>query len=127
MKWLTVAATGCALITLAMLLAVLSIVDKEHFRSIVGTAFLGSILGAMILGGLLVLIGTWKLPLRKNWRGWVLFVWGAIALTSPLFGILFLLPWGVLALMLPLVIAILLTQSSELRRAALPDTATSRP
>jgi hypothetical protein len=35
-------------------------------------------------------------------------LWGLIALTSPAFRIMFLLPWGVLALSLPFVVAILI-------------------
>jgi len=38
-------------------------------------------------------------------------VWALIALTSPAFGIMFLLPWGIVVVMLPLVIAVLLRQS----------------
>jgi hypothetical protein len=34
-----------------------------------------------------------------------LLLWALIALTSPAFGMLFLVPWGVLALTLPIVIA----------------------
>jgi hypothetical protein len=36
-------------------------------------------------------------------------VWALIALTSPAFGYLFLLPWGVLLVALPAVIAALVT------------------
>jgi len=59
------------------------------------------------VGAILLLIGTWMLPLRKTWRGIVLFVWALIAITSPLFGWMFLFPWGLLALSLPLVVWIL--------------------
>ena len=38
-------------------------------------------------------------------------LWGLIAVTSPWFGLLFLVPWAVVAIGLPLVIAILRRQS----------------
>jgi len=41
-----------------------------------------------------------------------------VALTSPAFGLMFLLPWGVLALSLPLVIAILMRLFRSRRLAA---------
>jgi hypothetical protein len=44
------------------------------------------------------------LPERASWRGIVLILWAVIALTSPLFGIMFLRPWGILAIRLPLII-----------------------
>jgi hypothetical protein len=42
-------------------------------------------------------------------------LWGLIALTSPGFGLMFLLPWGLVALGLPLVIAILLRHSRMMK------------
>jgi hypothetical protein len=38
-------------------------------------------------------------------------LWGLIAVTSPWFGLLFLVPWAVVAIGLPFVIAILRRQS----------------
>jgi Ca2+/Na+ antiporter len=108
-RWLWLAAIGCALVVLAMITSALVIWDKPHFGWMVGTAFLGIITSGCLVGGLLVLVGTLKLPERWTWRGIVLLVWALIALTSPAFGFLFLLPWGVLALMLPLIVPIFVT------------------
>ena len=89
-----------------MIVSALVILDKKHFGWMVDTWFLPIIASGCLVGGLLVLIGTLKLPERWTWRGIVLLVWALIALTSPAFGFLFLLPWGVLVLMLPLVIPV---------------------
>ena len=106
-NWLYVAIAGCALIVLAMLVVALVLVDKPHFGWLVGSAFLGTITAGVFVGAILLALATWNLPARKTWRGAVLFTWSAIALTSPLFGFLFLLPWGVLVLTLPVVISVL--------------------
>jgi hypothetical protein len=105
--WLRVATIGVALVVLAMVVSFLVIADKERFGFLVGSAFLGVITSGVLVGGILVVIAAWKLPERKSWRGIALIVWGLIALTSPAFGLMFLLPWGVLALMLPVVIVAL--------------------
>ncbi|HEY4640029.1 MAG TPA: hypothetical protein VII75_01675, partial [Thermoanaerobaculia bacterium] len=55
------------------------------------------------------------LPDRKTWRGITLMVWGLIAVTSPLFGLLFLVPWAVVAVALPLVMIILLRHSRRMK------------
>lgn len=99
--------TGCALVVLAMLVSAAVILDKEHFGWMVGSPFLPIVASGCLVGGLLVLVGTLKLPERWTWRGLVLLAWALIALTSPAFGFLFLVPWGVLVLMLPLVIPVL--------------------
>jgi MFS family permease len=106
--WLITATIGVALATLAMLTIALVMLDKTHFGWMVGTWFLEIISSGMIAGGFVLLIGAAFLPERKTWRGIVLLLWGLIAVTSPAFGILFLFPWGVLALSLPLIIAILM-------------------
>lgn len=80
--------------------------DKEHFGWMVGGMFLPTIVSGCFVGALLMLVGTLMLPERWTWRGIVLLVWALIALTSPGFGYLFLLPWGVLALLLPVVIPV---------------------
>lgn len=101
------AIAGCAAVVLAFIVVALVIFDKPHFGGLVGTPFLWIVSSGVIAGGLLVAIGTWLLPIRRTWRGAVLFVWALIAITSPGFGFLFLAPWSVLALTLPVVIAIL--------------------
>ena len=106
--WLITATIGVALATLAMLTIALVMLDKSHFGWMVGTWFLEIISSGMIAGGLVLLVGAAFLPERKTWRGIVLIVWALVAVTSPGFGILFLFPWAVLALSLPLIIAILM-------------------
>jgi hypothetical protein len=44
-------------------------------------------------------------------------LWGLIAVTSPLFGLLFLVPWAVVALMLPLIMIILLRHARLMKPA----------
>jgi hypothetical protein len=105
--WLRVATAGVVLVVIPMILSVLVIADKKHFGWMVGSAFLAVTGGGVILGGLLLLVAAIRLPQRKTWRGITLIVWALIAITSPLFGWLFLLPWGVLALLLPVVIVAL--------------------
>ncbi|HEX6097675.1 MAG TPA: hypothetical protein VF432_15210 [Thermoanaerobaculia bacterium] len=112
--WLRLATIGVALVVLAMVVSFLVIADKENFGFLVGSAFLGVITSGVIVGGILLAISAWKLPERKSWRGIALIVWGLIAVTSPAFGFMFLLPWGVLALSLPVVIVALV----QLRRPA---------
>ena len=101
------AAVGCGLVVLAMLVSALVILDKKHFGWMVGTWLLPVIGSGCIVGAVMMLIGALKLPERWTWRGIVLLVWAAIALTSPGFGLMFLLPWSVLVLMLPVVITVL--------------------
>jgi hypothetical protein len=108
-KALRFATVGCVLVVIAMAAVALVLVDKPHFGFLVGTWFLAVISSGVIVGGLVLLIATWNLPQRGTWRGVVLFIWALVALTSPVFGIMFLFPWGVLALTLPLIIWILAT------------------
>ena len=105
--WLALATAGCALVALALAVAFLVVIDKKHFGRFVGPLFLPVMTSGIYAGALMLLIGTWNLPLRRDWRGFVLFAWAAIALASPLFGIMFLLPWGALVVMLPWVLWIL--------------------
>ncbi|HVG24877.1 MAG TPA: hypothetical protein VND45_12030 [Thermoanaerobaculia bacterium] len=108
-RWLQLAAAGCAFVVLAMIVSALVLVDKTHFGWMVGTAFLGIITSGCIVGALLMLVSALMLPERKTWRGIVLIAWALIALTSPLFGFLFLVPWGVLVIMLAVVIPVFVT------------------
>jgi MFS family permease len=104
-RWLILAMAGCGLVVLAMAISALVVIDKPRFGWLVGTMFLPAITSGVMVGSILLLIGAWNLPERKRWRGVTLLMWGLIALTSPAFGIMFLLPWGFLVLMLPFVIA----------------------
>lgn len=105
--WLNAATIGVALSALAMLAIALTMLDKSHFGWMIGTYFLEIISAGMMVGGLILIVGALMLPERKTWRGITLILWGLIALTSPGFGWVFLFPWLVLALTLPLVIVIL--------------------
>jgi MFS family permease len=106
--WLIVTTIGCALVTLAMLTIALTMLDKTHFGWMIGTWFLEIISSGMIAGSLVLLIGVFCLPERWTWRGITLIVWGLIGITSPAFGLLFLFPWLLLALTLPVIVAILI-------------------
>lgn len=97
------ATVAVALVAIPLIVICLVMVDKPHFGGLVGSMFLPVITCGIYLGAILLLIATWNLPIRKTWRGGVLFAWALIALASPWFGLLFLLPWGVLVLSLPLV------------------------
>src|SRR5438477_6832536 len=109
-RWLTLAWIGCALVMLPMAIIALEIIDKPHFGRLVGPMFLPVITISIILGGLLMLIAGFKLPDRKNWRGYVLMAWGIVAAASPAAGaFLIFFPWGILVLSLPLVVWILVS------------------
>ena len=97
-------AAGLVFALCALLTVLLVMVDKSHFGGLVGWAFLPVITSGVIVGGLMMLVGSLFLPERWSWRGITLIVWALIAATSPLFGYLFLLPWGLLAVSAPLVI-----------------------
>jgi hypothetical protein len=114
------ATVGVSLVVLAMIVAALVIWDKQHFGWLVGSAFLPVLTSGVLVGSILVLAGALLLPRRKSWQAILLIVWALIALTSPLFGFLFLLPWAVLAVLLPVVIVALvgLRRESSSRRVA---------
>lgn len=105
--WLIVVTIGFALVLCAMIVVGLVIADKRHFGGLVGSAFLPVITSGVLVGGIIMLIGSLLIPERKTWRGMVLILWALIAVTSPLFGLMFLLPWGLLAVSVPLVIWVL--------------------
>jgi asparagine N-glycosylation enzyme membrane subunit Stt3 len=103
--WLIAATVGVAMVTIALIVTALVTFDK--FRFIVGTWFLPIITSGVIAGALVLLVAAFALPERKSWRGMTLILWALIALISPAFGLLFLLPWALLAITLPVVIVIL--------------------
>ncbi|SRR5258706_5825730 len=105
--WLIVSTIGVSLAILAMLAIALVMLDKKHFGWMIGTYFLEIISAGMMVGGFILFLSVWFLPERWSWRGITLLLWGLVALTSPAFGIMFLFPWAVLAVMLPLVVVIL--------------------
>ncbi len=104
-KWLVVASTGYALILLALLLVGVALLAKKQF----GPPFLGSV-GVLVLAGSVALESAMAaLPFPRTWRTWAVILWGFIAMTSPLFGVMFLLPWGFLLLTAPIICSVLLT------------------
>jgi hypothetical protein len=109
--WIIAAWIGCVMVSIPMVVVAAVIIDKPHFGWLVKSLFLEFISGGVMAGGLLVFIAAWFLPERKTWRGIALMLWAVIALTSPAFGLMFLLPWSLVAVGLPLVIAILRRQS----------------
>jgi hypothetical protein len=109
--WLISAWAGVIMVLIPMLIVAAVLIDKPHFGWMVQSLFLEFVSGGVMAGGLLVLIAAFFLPERKTWRGITLMLWGLIALTSPGFGLMFLLPWAFVAAGLPLVIAILHRQS----------------
>ena len=106
-RWLLLASAGVAFVILAMIAVALLLYDKPHFGWMMGPAFLGIIASGVIVGGAMVLVAALMLPERWTWRGIVLIAWGLIAAASPIFGYLFLAPWALLAVLLPVVIVIL--------------------
>jgi hypothetical protein len=107
--WLRVGVVGFVMVLLALLTVALVMFDKPHFGRLVNWAFLPVITSGVIVGGVILFVSALMLPERKTWRGITLIVWALIALTSPLFGITFLFPWGLLAASTPLIIWIFRT------------------
>jgi hypothetical protein len=105
--WLWVATIGCALVCMTMIVVALVLLDKPHFGFLVGPYFAPIMGGGVFVGAFLVLIAAFMLPEKRTWRGITLIAWALIALTSPAFGFLFLLPWSILVVSLPIVIVIL--------------------
>lgn len=108
-SWLIAGTIGVAMAVLTLLVLALTMLDKSHFGFLVGTWFLEIISAGMLVGGFILFLSACLLPERNSWRGITLILWGLVAFTSPAFGILFLFPWAVLTLTLPLVVWILRT------------------
>jgi 4-hydroxybenzoate polyprenyltransferase len=106
-RGLFAATAGCAMISTVLLLAALVLLFKPQFGHLVGPWFLPGMSVMVLGGGLAMLWGAWKLRGRRGWEWIALFAWGAVALTSPAFGIMFMLPLGVLVVFLPVVIVAL--------------------
>ena len=105
--WLIAAWIGVIMVLIALLAVAALVFDKAQFGWLEKSLFLEVVSGGVMAGGLIVFIAAWFLPERKTWRGITLMLWGLLAVTSPWFGLLFLFPWAVVAVALPLVIAIL--------------------
>ena len=96
---------GFLAVVAVLLVSALVIVDKPHFGWLVGPAFLPAVTITIVAGGILMFIGVRKSVPRGGWRRPLLLIWAVIAAVSPAFGLMFMLPWSVLALALPFVIA----------------------
>jgi MFS family permease len=105
-RWLVLATIGCALVTCALIAVLLVTFDKTHFGWLVGTWFLEVITSGVLVGAVILLVAAWNLP-DRTWRRWFLLLWSLIAITSPALGLLFILPWAVLFVTLPVVVVIL--------------------
>ena len=116
--WLIAAWAGCIMVLIPVLVLAAVMINKSLSDALVKSIFFEIISGGVMVGGLIVFIAAWFLPERKTWRGITLIVWGLIAMTSPWFGLLFLVPWAVVAVTLPLVIAILRRQSRLTRTSS---------
>jgi len=106
--WLLLTTIGCVAIFAALIAIALVTIDTPRFGGLVGPSFLPIITGGVLAGAILVLLGAWNLPERKSWRGWTLILWALVAITSPAMGLMFLVPLGLVALLSPVVIAILI-------------------
>jgi hypothetical protein len=111
--WVIVVTIGFVLVLCALIAVGLVIADKAHFGWLVGSAFLPVISSGVIVGGIMMLIGSLLLPGQKTWQRIVLILWALIAVTSPLMGLMFLLPWGLLAVSSPLIIWMLVTMRRQ--------------
>lgn len=112
------ASVGFGLILFALAMVCLVLFAKEQFGWLVGSRFLGSVVALVLGGALLMIVAVLMLPAeRKHWMGWAVLVWALIAITSPLFGFMFLLPWGVLFFSAPLILVVLVLWFREGRGA----------
>lgn len=111
-RWVRVATLGVVIVCAVLLTAALVIFDKPSFGGLVGPRFLPIMAVSVIVGGLLTVVGGWKLHPGRRWRKVVLVAWGVIAVVSPGFGYLFIAPWTLLAVLLPAVIGALVTSAS---------------
>jgi MFS family permease len=105
-RWLVLATIGCALVACALIAVLLVTFDKTHFGWLAGTWFLEMITSGVLVGAVILLISAWNLP-DRTWRRWFLLIWSLIAITSPAFGLLFIVPWALLFVTLPVVMVIL--------------------
>lgn len=102
---------GFVLITLVLVVTILVLAFKPQFGWMVGPWFLPAMSIALIVGGLLMIAGAWRLrAFARPWQWTTLAVFGLIALVSPAFGFLFLAPFTLLGILWPLVLFLLVTQ-----------------
>lgn len=108
-RGLIAATAGSVMISSVLIISALVLLFKPQFGHWVGPWFLPIMSVGVLVGGLLMIAGALKLRARPRWLWIALLAWGAIALTSPAFGIMFMLPLGVLVVTLPLVVVALIT------------------
>lgn len=100
-RWLLTALAGFIAVLVALIVVALVLFDKPHFGSLVGPWFLEVITSGVLIGAFVMLIGAIGVMRRVGRLGLPLLLWAAIAATSPLFGIMFMLPFGLLAISAP--------------------------
>lgn len=93
---------GFALTMLGIFAAIVATL-KPGFARVFDQYFLPSIAGLVFVGAFVLLVAVLLQPYRKTPRAIGVILWTLIALTSPLFGWLFLVPWALLLLTAPLV------------------------
>lgn len=92
---------------LALVTVCLVTFAKDQFSWLTGSGFLMSVVGMVLAGALALIVAALLLPVPKTWRTWVVVLWSVVALTSPLFGWVFLLPWALLLVTAPVIFVIL--------------------
>jgi hypothetical protein len=103
-RWLLITIAGFAIILIVFVISALVIFAKDQFGDLVGRRFLPTITGAIFLGAIAMIAGAIKLRTYRTWHWVALLLWALIALISPAFGFLFLVPWSVMAVSIPVVI-----------------------
>lgn len=99
-------AGGGFLGTIAILVIVtLVIVDKPRFGALVGSRFLQTVVGGLLLAAVVMLFGAFTCARGYGWRKTILITWALTGLCSPAFGWIIMLPWAAMIATLPVVIA----------------------
>lgn len=104
-SWLLLAGGGLLIITGILIIVALVTVEKTRFADLTGGEFLLTIVGGLFVGALAMLVGTLKCVTGRGWRRITLIAWALLAIGSPAFGWMIILPWLAMAISLPLVIA----------------------
>ncbi|HYI09957.1 MAG TPA: hypothetical protein VEK57_12935 [Thermoanaerobaculia bacterium] len=108
-RWVLLGWIGYGMVLLVIFTVCLVLFAKEQFSWLVGSMFLPAIGGMIFVGALAVLLAALMPPYRKTGPAIGVAIWALIALTSPLFGLMFLMPWSLLLLTAPLVLLALFT------------------
>jgi MFS family permease len=108
-RLLLAAMLGCTLVVIPLVIVALVVIDKGRFGGLVGSYFLQIVMSGIFFGALMLLVSAWSLHEARNWRGRTLIAWALVALTSPAFGWMFIAPWMLLTLTVPVVISALVS------------------